>query len=109
MDYMKQKRKTNGPLSAVTAEALLKFLFSFVMTAFGILAAYYTTVSGLRLELAGKADAATVAAMDKKITMVEVQLSERFMTKEDFYRMRDEMLARLGKIETKLEQNSERR
>ena len=106
---MKRKRKANGPLTAVTAEALLKFLFSFAMTAFGILAAYYTTVSGLKLELVGKADAATVFAMEKKITTVEVQLSDRFMTKEDFYRMRDEMLERLGKIEGKLERNSERR
>ena len=101
---MNAKRKTNGPLSRVTAEALLKFLFSFGMTAFGILAAYYTTVSGLKLELAEKADAQTVATMEKKITTVEVQLAERFMTKEDFYRMRDEMLERLNKIEAKLEQ-----
>ncbi|HXF49631.1 MAG TPA: hypothetical protein VNL73_09455 [Verrucomicrobiae bacterium] len=106
---MKQKGKTNGPLSLVTAEGLLKFLFSFGMTAFGILAAYYTTVSGLKLELAGKADGAAVVSMEKKVAAVEVQLAERFMTKEDFYRMRDEMLERLGKIEAKLEQNSERR
>ncbi len=106
---MNPKRKTNGPLSAVTAEALLKFLFSFAMTAFGILAAYYTTVSGLKLELAGKADAAAMAAMDKKINTMEVQLAERFLTKEDFYRLREEMLERLGKIEAKLEKNSERR
>ncbi len=103
---MSKKRKANGPLSAVTAEALLKFLFSFAMTAFGILAAYHTTVSGLKLELAGKADAATLAAMEKKVATVEVQLSERFMTKDDFYRLRDEMLERLGKIETKLEEKT---
>ena len=106
---MNQKRKANGPLGSVTAEALLKFFFSFGMTAFGILAAYYTTVSGLKLELAGKADAATVASVEKKINTVEVQLAGRFMTKEDFYRMKDEMLERLGKIEAKLERNSERR
>jgi len=106
---MNQKRKANGPLGSVTAEALLKFLFSFGMTALGILAAYYTTVSELKLELAGKADAATVASVEKKINTVEVLLAERFMTKEDFYRLRDEMLERLGKIEAKLEQNSERR
>ncbi len=103
---MSQKRKANGPLTSVTAEALLKFLFSFAMTAFGILAAYYTTVSGLKLELAGKADAASVAAMEKKVATVEVQLAERFMTKEDFYRLRDEMLERLGKVETKLEEKT---
>ena len=101
---MKQnKRKPNGPLMSMTAAALLKFLFSFAMTAFGILAAYYTTVSGLKLELAGKADGAALAAMDKKITAVEVQLTERFMTKDDFYRPKDEILQRLNRIETKLE------
>lgn len=103
---MNRKRKLNGPLSSVTAAALLKFLFSFGMTACGILAAYYTTVSGLKLELAGKADGAAVAAMEKKITAVEVQLTERFMTKDDFYRLKDEMLERLSKIEAKLEQKS---
>lgn len=106
---MNRKRKPNGPLAAVTAAALLKFLFSFGMTAFGILAAYYTTVAGLKLELAGKADEAALAGMDKKITAVEVQLTERFMTKDDFYRLKDEMLERLGKIEAKLERNSENR
>jgi hypothetical protein len=74
------------------------------MTAFGILAAYYTTVSGLKLELAGKAEAGTVAVMEKKVATLEVQLAERFMTKEDFCRMRDEMLERLNKIEAKLEE-----
>ena len=103
---MNRKRKPNGPLAPVTA--LLKFLFSFGMTAFGILAAYYTTVAGLKLELAGKADGAAVAAMDKNITAIEVQLAERFMTKDDFYRLKDEMLERLGKIEAKLERNSEK-
>ncbi len=103
---MNQKKKPNGLLGSVTAEALLKFFFSFAMTAFGILAAYYTTVAGLKLELAGKADAVTVAAMEKKVTAVEVQLAERFMTKDDFYRLKDEMLKRLSKIEAKLEQNS---
>ncbi|HLG93669.1 MAG TPA: hypothetical protein VI546_02430 [candidate division Zixibacteria bacterium] len=76
------------------------------MTAFGILAAYYTTLSGLKLELAGKADASSLAAMDKKVTAVEVQLAERFMTKDDFYRLREEMLKRLGKIEAKLKRKT---
>ncbi len=103
------KRKNGlGSLPSLTGAALLKFLFSFGMTAFGILAAYYTTVAGLKLELAGKADGAVVAAMDKKITAVEVQLAERFMTREDFYRLKDEMLERLSKIEAKLERNSEK-
>ncbi len=101
------KRKNgNGPLARLTGAAILKFLFSFGMTAFGILAAYYTTVAGLKLELASKADAAAVAEMEKKMTAVEIQLSERFMTKEDFYRMKEEISGRLAKIETKLERNS---
>jgi hypothetical protein len=103
---MNQKRKPNEPFGAVTAEALLKFLFSFAMTACGILAAYYTTVSGLKLELATKADAVSVAAMKKKMAAVEVQIAERFMTKDDFYRLRDELLERLNKIEAKLEKES---
>ena len=103
---MNQKRKPNGPLASVTAAALLKFLFAFAMTAFGILAAYYTTITGLKLELAGKADGVALAAMDKKITSVEVQLAELFTTKDDFYRLKGEMLERLGKIEAKLERNS---
>lgn len=100
------RKKPNGPLAAITTAALLKFLISFAMTAGGILAAYYTTVAGLKLELAEKADAAAVAQMDKKIAAVEIQISERFMTKEDFYRLKDEMLERLGKIEVRLEENS---
>ena len=76
------------------------------MAAFGILAAYYTTIAGLKLELARKADEAALTALDKKITAVEVQLAERFMTKDDFYRLKGEMLERQGKIEAKLEQKS---
>ena len=100
-----KKKNGGGPLASITGAALLKFLFSFAMTAFGILAAYYTTVASIKLELASKADASSIVEMEKKMTAVEIQLSERFMTKEDFYRMKEELFGRLGKIETKLEQN----
>lgn len=102
------KKRNGGPLAQITGAALLKFLFSFGMTAFGILAAYYTTVAGIKLELASKANASSVEAMEKKMTAVEIQLSERFMTKEDFHRMKEEVIERLSKIEAKLEQNRNR-
>ncbi len=103
MNLNGKKKNGGGPLAQITGAAILKFLFSFAMTACGILAAYYTTVASIKLELASKADAAAVAQMDKKMTAVEIQLSERFMTREDFYRLKDEMIGRLAKIETKLE------
>jgi hypothetical protein len=96
----------SGLLAQVTGAEIFKFLFSFGMTAFGILAAYYTTIAGIKLELVSKADSSTMAAMEKKMTAVEIQLSERFMTREDFYRMKEEISGRLAKIETNLEQNS---
>ncbi|MCI0330804.1 MAG: hypothetical protein L0196_07620 [candidate division Zixibacteria bacterium] len=104
-----KKKNGTGPLAGMTAATLLKFLFSFAMTAGGILTAYYATVSGLKLELAAKADAASVAVSDKKIAAIEVQLAERFMTKDDFYRLKEELLERLSKIEAKLERNSGKR
>jgi uncharacterized protein YdaU (DUF1376 family) len=100
-----KRRNGRGPLASITTAALVKFLFSFAMTACGILAAYYTTVAGIKLELAQKADARAVAEMDKRVAAIDVQLTERFMTKEDFYRLKDEMLERLTKIEAKISKN----
>lgn len=81
---------------------LLQFLFAFFLTAFGIITAYYTTVAGIRIDLAKKAETNIVNQLDKKISQVEIILDENFMTKKDFYQFREEMDKRLTRIEYKL-------
>ncbi|MCJ7508804.1 MAG: hypothetical protein MUO85_08775 [candidate division Zixibacteria bacterium] len=81
---------------------LLNFLLAFLMAAGGVLAAYYTTIAGIKLDLAKKAESDVVVGLDKKLSNIEVMLNDKFMTKEEFQRFKEEMKDRLSKIEYQL-------
>lgn len=81
---------------------LLNFLLTFLMAAGGVLAAYYTTIAGIKLDLAKKAESDVVVGLDKKLSNIEVMLNDKFMTKEEFQRFKEEMKDRLSKIEYQL-------
>jgi len=66
------------------------------------LSTYYTTIAGLRIEMAKKAEDAFVAGLDKRISNLEVRLSESFATKEDFYELKQDLVLRLSRIEFQL-------
>ena len=80
----------------------LNFVLAFVMAGGGVLAAYYTTLAGIKLDLAGKADTSVVVNLDKKLSNIEVMLNDRFMTKEEFQKFKEEMKERLSRIEYQL-------
>jgi predicted Holliday junction resolvase-like endonuclease len=80
----------------------LNFLLTFLMATCGVLAAYYTTIAGIKLDLAKKAESNVVVDLDKKLSNIEVMLNDKFMTKEEFQKFKEEMKDRLNKIEYQL-------
>ena len=68
------------------------------------LSTYYTTIAGLRLEVAGKAEESMVASLDKRISNLEIRLADNFATKEDFFKLKEDLVIRLSRIEARLNQ-----
>jgi len=66
------------------------------------LSTYYTTIAGLRLEVAGKAEESMVASLDKRISNLEIRLADNFATKEDFFKLKEDLIIRLSRIEARL-------
>ena len=65
----------------------------------GIAAAYFMTIQSLKIELAAKAEAVVVGALDKKLASFEVLLEEGVVSKEQFYQFSSDVEARLIRIE----------
>jgi hypothetical protein len=65
---------------------------------------YYTTIAGLRLEVAGKAEESLVTSLDKRISNLEIRLAGNFATKEDFFKLKEDLVTRLSRIEARLNQ-----
>ena len=65
----------------------------------GIAAAYFMTIQSLKIELAAKAEAAVVGALDKKLAAFEILLQEGVVGKEQFYEFSSDVEARLIRIE----------
>ena len=65
----------------------------------GIAAAYFMTIQSLKIELAAKAEAAVVGALDKKLAAFEILLQEGVVGKERFYQFSSDVEARLIRIE----------
>ncbi len=63
---------------------------------------YYTTIAGLKIDMAGKAEEGFVATLDKRISNLETRLAGSFATKEDFFRLREDVITRLMRIEVQL-------
>jgi len=68
------------------------------------LSTYYTTIAGLRLEVAGKAEESIVTSLDKRISNLEIRLAGNFATKEDFFKLKEDLVTRLSRIEARLNQ-----
>ena len=61
----------NGPDLSIK---LTQFIIALILTACGVVAGYVTTIYGLKLDLANKADSAVVNGIDRKLTRIEVIL-----------------------------------
>jgi len=68
------------------------------------LSTYYTTIAGLRLEVADKAEESLVTSLDKRISNLEISLAGNFATKEDFFKLKEDLVTRLSRIEARLSQ-----
>ena len=79
------------------------FIVTIIIAILAALSTYYTTIAGLKLEMAGKAEETFVASLDKRISNLEIRLAENFATKEDFYRLKEELILRLSRIEARLD------
>ena len=65
---------------------------------------YYTTIAGLRIEMAGKAEDKFVVTLDKRISNLEIRLADSFATKDDIYKLKEDLIIRLTRIEAQLNQ-----
>jgi hypothetical protein len=81
-------------------EAAIKFLISFAVTIAAALSGYYAAYTGLRVELAAKAEARYVDQLDVRLARLEATINERFATKDDLSEFKNEMVAKLSAIET---------
>lgn len=75
------------------------YVVSIVVAVLAALSTYYTTINGIKINVATKAEEKFVANLDKRISMLEVRLAENFATKEDFYKLKEDLIIRLSRIE----------
>ncbi len=81
----------------------LDTLLTIALALLAALSAYYSTVENLKLELAGKAEDAFVAGLDKRLSNLETRLAENFAGREDIFRLKQEIVERLYRIENRLD------
>lgn len=81
----------------------LKHLATIVLMVTGALAAYYTTVYGIRLTINEKADRATVEQIDRRLVTIETILRTDIAHQSDVIEMRAALDNRLTRMETLLE------
>jgi predicted Holliday junction resolvase-like endonuclease len=82
------------------------YALTIVLVILAALSAYYTTIESLKVELSGKAEENLVANLDKRLSNLETRLAENFATKRDFYQLKEDLLLRLTRIETRLDNRS---
>ena len=83
-------------------EPFVKNLIALAITISAALSGYFAAYTGLRVELAGKAEERYVAEVDIRLSRLEAVINERFATRDDLFNLKKEMLAKLTAIETVL-------
>ena len=83
-------------------EPFVKNLIALAVTISAALSGYFAAYTGLRVELAGKAEERYVAEMDIRLSRLEAVINERFATRDDLYELKKEMLSKLTAIEAAL-------
>lgn len=81
----------------------IKHLATVVLMVSGALAAYYTTVYGIRLTVNEKADRVTVDQIDRRLVAIETLLRTDIAHQSDVIEMRAALDNRLTRIETLIE------
>jgi hypothetical protein len=83
-------------------EAAIKFLINFAITIAAALSGYYAAYTGLRVELAAKAEARYVDQLDVRLARLEATIDERFASKDDLSEFKNVVVGKLSAIETML-------
>jgi hypothetical protein len=73
---------------------------NFLMIMLGLVAAYFTTIGAIRIELAEKAESKLVATIETRLSELEVVIIEGRVKKDEFYEFRNEVESRLARIES---------
>ena len=83
-------------------DTLVKYVISVALALAGLLSGYYAAYTGLRVELATKAEGRYVDDIDIRLARMEGMINERFATREALAGFQNEIVSRLTAIETKL-------
>lgn len=83
-------------------ESTIRFIITFAVTIAAAISGYFAAYTGLRVELAGKAEERYVAEMDIRLSRLEATINERFATKKDLFEFKREVISKLVAIETSL-------
>ncbi|UCE65306.1 MAG: hypothetical protein JSU85_10570 [Candidatus Zixiibacteriota bacterium] len=83
-------------------EPIVRNIIAVAITISAALSGYFAAYTGLRVELAGKAEERYVAEMDIRLSRLEAVINERFATKDDLVNLKKEMLDKLTAIQTVL-------
>jgi hypothetical protein len=83
-------------------DTLVKYVVSVALALAGLLSGYYAAYTGLRVELAAKAEGRYVDEIDIRLARMEAMINERFATREDLATFKNEIVARLAAIEVRL-------
>jgi hypothetical protein len=85
-------------------ERYRQVIVTLIVALLAAISTYYTTLTSLKIEMAGKAEDKFVTTLDKRISNLEVRLAGHFATKDDFFRLREDVITRLIRIEAQLNQ-----
>lgn len=85
-------------------EPIFRIFITIIITISAALSGYFAAYTGLRVELAGKAEERYVTKVDIRLSQLEAIINERFATKKDLSNFKREVIAKLTGIETVLSQ-----
>ena len=78
---------------------MIKYLVSFAIAVAGVLSGYFAAYTGLRVELANKAEERYVTELDIRLARLETTMNERFATRDDLSSFKNDVIAKLTTIE----------
>jgi hypothetical protein len=83
-------------------DTLVRYVVTVALALAGLLSGYYAAYTGLKVELATKAEGHSVDEIDIRLARMEATINERFATREDLAGFKNEIVSRLTAIETKI-------
>ena len=90
--------------NGVSFKAIIaKNLFTVIISVAAALTVYYSTISSLQVALAKKVEISELIVIEKRLNSVENVVEGSLISRDDFYRFREDINYRLMKIEFKLE------